>query len=172
MSVPDRFSLAGSVAVVTGASSGLGAGFVLALADAGADVVLGARRAEPLQALVERIEQDGRRALAWPTDVADPASCDRLVAAAMERFGQVDVLVNNAGVGTAVPALRETPEEFRQVIDVNLLAPNLVRGGFGRGGLGWGWRDGGRSGGSCGGGPRRTHARNPPLIDAIMIPGS
>src|SRR6185436_5104687 len=52
--------------------------------------------------------------------VSDPASCDNLVALAMEEFGRVDVLVNNAGIGTAVPATRETPEQFRQVIDVNI----------------------------------------------------
>jgi NAD(P)-dependent dehydrogenase (short-subunit alcohol dehydrogenase family) len=66
------------------------------------------------------VEGTGRRALTHPTDVSDPQSCTDLVAVAMEELGHVDVLVNNAGIGTAVPATHETPEQFRQVIDVNL----------------------------------------------------
>ncbi len=119
-SVLDRYRLDGKVAVVTGASSGLGVAFAQALAEAGADVVLGARRADRLADTARLVEAVGRRALAVATDVADPASCDDLVAEAMATFGRVDVLVNNAGIGTAVPATREAPEQFRQVIDVNL----------------------------------------------------
>ncbi len=120
MSVLERFRLDGRVAVVTGASSGLGVDFARGLAQAGADVVLGARRVDRLATTAETVEKEGRRALAVATDVADPASCDALVVAAMEAFGRVDILVNNAGIGTAVPALRETPQQFRSVIDVNL----------------------------------------------------
>jgi NAD(P)-dependent dehydrogenase (short-subunit alcohol dehydrogenase family) len=119
-SVLDLFRLDGRVAVVTGASSGLGVAFARALAEAGADVVLGARRTDRLADTAELVAATGRRALTVATDVADPGSCDNLVALAMEELGRVDVLVNNAGVGTAVPATRETPEQFRQVIDVNL----------------------------------------------------
>lgn len=118
--VLDLFRLDGRVAVVTGASSGLGVAFAEAFAEAGADLALGARREDRLADTARLVEQQGRRALTVATDVADPASCDNLVALAMEEFGRVDVLVNNAGVGTAVPATRETPEQFRQVIDVNL----------------------------------------------------
>ena len=126
MSEPDlpvleRFSLAGKVALVTGASSGLGAGFAVALAQAGADVVLAARRRDGLEAACREVEKLGRSALAVPTDVTDPEACRAVVQAAVERFGRLDVLVNNAGMGTAVPALREPPEQFRQVIDVNLM---------------------------------------------------
>ena len=116
----DLFRLDGKVAVVTGASSGLGVAFAAALAEAGADVALGARRADRLIDTARLVEQAGREATTVATDVGDPDSCDQLVAHTMDAFGRVDVLVNNAGVGTAVPATRETPEQFRQVIDVNL----------------------------------------------------
>jgi NAD(P)-dependent dehydrogenase (short-subunit alcohol dehydrogenase family) len=120
MTVTDMFRLDDRVAIVTGASSGLGVAFAQGLAEAGADVVLGARRADRLEETAELVRKAGRRALAVATDVADPESCTALVEAAMSGFGRVDVLVNNAGVGTAVPATRETPEQFRSVIDVNL----------------------------------------------------
>ena len=118
--VTDLFRLDGKVAVVTGASSGLGVAFARGLAEAGADVVLGARRVDRLADTAALVEATGRRALCVETDVADPEACTNLVARAVEELGQVDVLVNNAGIGTAVPATRETPEQFRQVIDVNL----------------------------------------------------
>jgi NAD(P)-dependent dehydrogenase (short-subunit alcohol dehydrogenase family) len=120
VSVLDRFRLDGKVAVVTGASSGLGVAFAKALAEAGADVALGARRVDRLQETRELVEAAGRRAVAVETDVADPDQCTRLVDTAVAELGGVHVLVNNAGIGTAVPATREAPEEFRRVIDVNL----------------------------------------------------
>lgn len=120
MSVLDLFKLDGRVAIVTGASSGLGVAFARALAEAGADVALGARRVDRLADTARLVEAAGRRAITVETDVADPASCQALVDATVEQLGRVDVLVNNAGIGTAVPATRETPEQFRQVIDVNL----------------------------------------------------
>jgi NAD(P)-dependent dehydrogenase (short-subunit alcohol dehydrogenase family) len=120
MAVTDMFRLDDRVAIVTGASSGLGVAFAQGLAEAGADVVLGARRADRLEDTAELVRGAGRRALPVTTDVADPDSCTALVEAAMAEFGRVDVLVNNAGVGTAAPATRETPEQFRSVIDVNL----------------------------------------------------
>jgi NAD(P)-dependent dehydrogenase (short-subunit alcohol dehydrogenase family) len=120
MTLLDSFRLDGKVAIVTGASSGLGVAFAQGLAEAGADVALGARRVDRLGDTAKLVERAGRRALAVATDVADPASCQALVDAAMAEFGRVDILVNNAGRGTAVPATRETPEQFREVIDVNL----------------------------------------------------
>ncbi|MGV9303068.1 SDR family NAD(P)-dependent oxidoreductase [Nonomuraea sp. NPDC003727] len=116
----DRFSLRGKVAIVTGASSGLGVAFARGLAEAGADIVIGARRKDRLEETRRLVEQTGRRCVAVPTDVTVVADCDALVEAAMSAFGAVDVLVNNAGIGTAVPATRETPEQFRQVVDINL----------------------------------------------------
>ena len=120
MSVLDSFRLDGRVVIVTGASSGLGVSFAQAFAEAGADVVLGARRVEKMTGTAGLVEAAGRRAFTRKTDVADPQQCQQLVDAAMAEFGRVDVLINNAGVGTAVPATRETAEEFRAVIDVNL----------------------------------------------------
>ena len=120
MTVTDLFRLDGKVAVVTGASSGLGVAFAQALAEAGADVALGARRVDRLAETAELVTAAGRRVVTVATDVADPAQCQALVDAAVAELGRVDILVNNAGIGTAVPATRETPEQFRQVIDINL----------------------------------------------------
>jgi NAD(P)-dependent dehydrogenase (short-subunit alcohol dehydrogenase family) len=119
-SVLDRFRLDDRVAVVTGASSGLGVAFAKALAEAGADVVLAARRADRLEETRGLVEERGRRALVVAADVSRPADAQAVVDAAMKEFGHVDVLVNNAGKGTAVPSTRETPEQFREVIDLNL----------------------------------------------------
>lgn len=116
----DSFRLDGKVALVTGASSGLGVGFAKALADVGADVVLAARRADRLAETKAAIEALGRRAIAVTTDVADPDQCTAAAEAAIAEFGRLDVLVNNAGVASSVPALREQPDEFRKVMDINV----------------------------------------------------
>jgi NAD(P)-dependent dehydrogenase (short-subunit alcohol dehydrogenase family) len=120
MSILDQFLLTDRVAIVTGASSGLGVAFANALSQAGASVVLGARRTDHLTSVAAAIHAEGRQALTVTTDVSDPASCDALAAAAMTEFGGIDILVNNAGLGTAYPASRETKEQFRSVMEVNL----------------------------------------------------
>jgi NAD(P)-dependent dehydrogenase (short-subunit alcohol dehydrogenase family) len=118
--VLESFRLDGKVAIVTGASSGLGVAFAVALAEAGADVAVGARRSGRLTETKAAIERLGRRALAVPTDVTRPEDCEDLVVATIREFGRVDVLVNNAGTSDAVPALRQSADDFRRVIDVNL----------------------------------------------------
>jgi NAD(P)-dependent dehydrogenase (short-subunit alcohol dehydrogenase family) len=106
--------------VVTGASSGLGVAFATALAEAGADVVLGARRAERLAAVCSAVEALGRRAVAVRTDIARPEDCRALVDAAVHAFGRLDILVNNAGISREQAATEEAPEQFREVVDINL----------------------------------------------------
>jgi NAD(P)-dependent dehydrogenase (short-subunit alcohol dehydrogenase family) len=120
MTILDRFRIDDRIAIVTGASSGLGVAFAAALAGAGADVSLGARREDRLEATRQLVEDAGRHAITVRTDVASPDECRQLVDATVRAFGRVDILVNNAGIGTSVPATRETPEQFRSVIDVNL----------------------------------------------------
>jgi NAD(P)-dependent dehydrogenase (short-subunit alcohol dehydrogenase family) len=128
----DRFRLDDQVVVVTGASSGLGVAFAQAFAEAGADVVLGARRVDRLPETGRLVEQAGRRYAHLQTDVTVPEQCEALVAKAVETFGRVDVLVNNAGLGWAKPASRETPEEFLRVVDVNLNGAYWMAQAFGR----------------------------------------
>ena len=119
-SILDRFSLDGKVAVVTGASSGLGVAFATGLASAGADIAICARRADRLRETQRAVQDSGRRCVAVEADVSRPEDCRRVAEHAAGELGRVDVLINNAGMGTAVPALREPPEDFKRVIDVNL----------------------------------------------------
>lgn len=118
----DAFRLDGRVAVVTGASAGLGERFARVLHAAGAHVVLGARRLDRLEDLAAELrELDGTgRATAVACDVAVDADRQALVEAAVAVDGHIDVLVNNAGVGTVVPALEEDLELFESVVAVNL----------------------------------------------------
>ncbi|MEH6686724.1 MAG: SDR family NAD(P)-dependent oxidoreductase [Halopseudomonas sabulinigri] len=115
-----RFDLTGKTALITGASSGLGAHFAHVLADAGARVVLAARRAERLSALVEELEQQGHSALAVTMDVTDSDSVDAGFSTAEAAFGVCDILVNNAGIGDPVPFLEMTEGNWRSMLDTNL----------------------------------------------------
>ena len=117
--------LEGRVAVVTGASSGIGEACAVAFAAKGAKVVLAARRAERLASLVDRIEGAGGEALAVATDVTDEAAVDDLFARAVERFGTVDVLVNNAGIADSTPVDEMAIETWRKVIETNLTSAFL-----------------------------------------------
>jgi 3-oxoacyl-[acyl-carrier protein] reductase len=120
MKAAEMFSLKGRVALVTGASSGLGTQFAKALADNGAAVVLVARRVDRLTALKNEIELQGGRAVAIEADVTDRAAMARAFDAAEKAFGTVTVLVNNAGVAHGGRATDMTPEEWRRVLGINL----------------------------------------------------
>lgn len=115
----DAFRLDGKVVVLTGASSGLGERLAHVLTGAGARVVLVARRADRLEKLAAQLEG----ALPLPCDLGRRAELGRPVAAAVEAFGRVDVVINNAGMESSAPALEEDLDRFGQVLDVNLLAP-------------------------------------------------
>jgi NAD(P)-dependent dehydrogenase (short-subunit alcohol dehydrogenase family) len=110
--------LDGHVAIVTGASSGLGARFAQVLADAGAQVLASARRRERLEELARA--NDSIHAV--PGDVGEPADRERLVATAIERFGRIDVCVNNAGISSGGPERQSTVEALREVLRVNVEA--------------------------------------------------
>jgi NAD(P)-dependent dehydrogenase (short-subunit alcohol dehydrogenase family) len=108
------------VAIVTGASAGIGRGVAAAFAAEGAKVVLAARSREKLEAVAEAIRQKGGAALAVPTDVTVEEDVANLFRRAVETFGRVDVLVNNAGVSVGGPPDELSLEAWRKVIDVNL----------------------------------------------------
>jgi len=120
MSAAKLFDLTGQVALVTGASSGLGVRFAQVLADAGAAVVLVARRADRLAAVRDRIEKGGGRAVAIAADVTDRAAMTRAFDAAEQAFGTVTVLVNNAGVVASGRAVELSEADWRRVIGTNL----------------------------------------------------
>jgi NAD(P)-dependent dehydrogenase (short-subunit alcohol dehydrogenase family) len=126
------FRLDGRVAIVTGASSGMGAVFGRALAAAGARVVLAARREALLEALAEEIAGRGGEALAMACDVAQDDDVDALVAATLARFGRADVLVANAGFTQIIPAEEQAASDWRAQIEVNLTGVFLCAQRFGR----------------------------------------
>jgi NAD(P)-dependent dehydrogenase (short-subunit alcohol dehydrogenase family) len=115
----DEFRLEGRVAIVTGASSGLGQRFARVLDAAGANVVLAARRVERIEAVAEACDH----AIAVACDLAEPGAPEALVAAALAHYERIDVLVNNAGITNVTPALDEDPGNFRRVVEVDLVAP-------------------------------------------------
>ena len=120
MKASELFDLSGRVALVTGASSGLGAQFAKALADNGASVVLVARRADRLAALKDEIDADGGRALAVEADVTDRAAMGAAFDAAEKAFGTVTILVNNAGIAHGGRAVDMMPDEWRKVMSIDL----------------------------------------------------
>jgi NAD(P)-dependent dehydrogenase (short-subunit alcohol dehydrogenase family) len=123
MSIPS-LSAAGKVVVVTGASKGLGRAMALGFAEAGADVVVASRRMEACEAVADEVRALGVRALAVACHVGDWDDCAALVAASVEAFGRIDVLVNNAGIAPVPPSLLGvTSELFDKTIAVNLKGP-------------------------------------------------
>ena len=133
--------LGGKVAVVTGASSGIGEGTAELFAKEGATVVLTARRADKLDALVQKIEKEGGRALAVPGDVRKLEDVKNVVAQAMAAFGKIDILVNNAGMlDRHMPTIRTSDELWNDVIATDLtgvfyycreVLPHMVEAGVG-----------------------------------------
>ena len=114
------FRLDGRIALVTGASSGLGLHFANALADAGASVALAARRRDRLHQVAKRIEDKGSRVVVCEMDVTDPPTITRSFEHIEEKLGAVDVLVNNAGIASTSSALESDESEWDEVIDTNL----------------------------------------------------
>lgn len=113
-----------SVAIITGGGSGIGKSVAIALGKAGYSVVLAGRRQDALDSVVKEVEAAGGKALAARTDVTDPASVNSLFSKAVEAFGRVDLLFNNAGMFGSAALLEElTPEEWKAVVDVNLSGP-------------------------------------------------
>ena len=132
--------LAGKVALVTGASSGIGAATATALAEAGVRVALLARRQERLEALAGEIQRRGGHALACPADITDSAAVHAVVQTILGRWERIDLLVNNAGLGMAAPFQTITEEELRSLLEVNLVGvltatqavlPGMLKAGSG-----------------------------------------
>lgn len=114
------FDLSGRVAIVTGASRGLGRAIALALAAAGADVAISSRNAADLGPLCDEIGETGARAAAITAEITSETSCEALVEQTVARLGRLDILVNNAGINIRKPLLELTSAEYRQVLDTNL----------------------------------------------------
>jgi 7-alpha-hydroxysteroid dehydrogenase len=120
MTILDRFRLDGHVALVTGAGRGIGRGIALAFAEAGADVVCAARTPEQIEAVATRVRGLGRRALAVPCDVNDPAALDALLTRTLSELGRLDVLVNNAGGTPPTPTLQLRDADFEAAFHFNV----------------------------------------------------
>jgi NAD(P)-dependent dehydrogenase (short-subunit alcohol dehydrogenase family) len=127
------FDLSGQVAIVTGTSRGLGQYSARALAKAGADLVITSRRRESLAAFKAEIEALGRRAVALELDVRNEKSIERMVAEAEAAYGQIHILVNNAGCNIRKPALEVTWEDWNQVLETNLRGAFFVAQAVARG---------------------------------------
>jgi len=117
----DAFRLEGRVAIVTGASRGLGRAMALALAEAGADVAVAARSEPELAETAAAVEKLGRRALAIRTDVTVYAEVETLVERTAATLGRLDIVVNNSGIAAVRPLAEMPPEDFRRSVEVNLI---------------------------------------------------
>ncbi len=125
-SVTELFSLQGRVAVVTGASRGLGREAAEALGEAGAKLVIGARREQWLHPTVNEFRERGFEVVARPCDITDPQQAEAIVRTAIESFGRLDILVNNAGISWGAPYEEMPLDRWRQVIETNLTGTHLV----------------------------------------------
>lgn len=125
------FDLSGRVALVTGASRGIGRTIALALARAGADIVLTSRNAADLERVAAEVDALGRRAAVVPADVTDEDQVRRLVREALGAMGQIDILVNNAGIGDTMSVVEMDAATWDQVMSVNVRGPMLCCKHFG-----------------------------------------
>ena len=140
----DKFDLSGKTAIITGAGTGLGQAMAIALAEAGCDIVGAARRREPLEESRQLVEDRGRRFLVVPTDATDSSQVNAMVARAIEEYGRIDILINNAGgggVGRGTTFTELTDEDWHRGIDNNLttaaycsraIVPHFLEHGGGR----------------------------------------
>ena len=119
------FDLTGKCAIVTGGSKGLGRVIAAALAQAGADVAIVSRTADELARAAAELRAHGHRVLAVPADITDEASIERMVGQVIEQFGQIDVFVNNAGIGDTAAVVDMDAAHWDQVMNVNLRGPML-----------------------------------------------
>lgn len=124
--------LSGRTAVVIGGTSGIGQAIAIGLAAAGADVVPTGRRREQVNAVVSKVEALGRRALGLPTDVTDRTSLERLLAASVDAFGKVDILVNSAGQIKRGPTIDSVESDWNEILDINLMGVLRACQVFGR----------------------------------------
>jgi 7-alpha-hydroxysteroid dehydrogenase len=122
----DLFKVPDKVAIVTGAGRGVGAGVATALAEVGADVVCAARTADDIEATAEQVRARGRRALAVPTDVTERDQLEALVAATVEEFGRIDIVINNAGGWPPQPLLRTSERAFEGAFRFNVTSAFLL----------------------------------------------
>ncbi len=137
-----QFDLSGKSAIVTGGSKGLGEAMAAGLASAGADVLITSRHADEAVAVAEQIARDfGRRAIGIASDVTDPAAAEALAQKAIDEFGKIDILINNAGINERGPIDELTFEQFKSVLDVNVnglwlvsraVVPRMKKAKYGR----------------------------------------
>ena len=116
----DMFDLSGRVAIVTGGCSGIGQAMAAGLANYGARITIAGRTVAKCEAAAAELRAEGAEVLVIPTDVSQPEEVNRMVEQTVERWGQVDILINSAGVSQGVPALEMTVEEWRRVMSINL----------------------------------------------------
>ena len=115
--------ISGKVTIITGASAGIGLATAKCFAAAGAKVVLAARSTDKLTALADELHRQGREALSLPTDMRTPAAVNHLIEQAFEHYGRIDILINNAGQAAAGTVTGVNPDDFRQILELNVWGP-------------------------------------------------
>ncbi|MBI4639375.1 MAG: glucose 1-dehydrogenase [Candidatus Tectomicrobia bacterium] len=128
----EEFLLKGKVAIVTGAGRGIGKSIAMALAEAGAHLVVASRSPNEIEVAAEEIRAMGRQAIAVSTDVTDPDEVEGMVERALEEFGKIDILVNNAGKGLEKPLMETSLDEWHDILETNLTSMFLCCQAVGR----------------------------------------